>query len=484
MKTKILIISILSLSLLFTSCGGTDEPTELTEQLTDSLQPDTSTCDCESAWFNQSTILPPAEGPTSAFGASSTINCLFHQWSWQKFLYLTQVPSGETLPFFLSKMTQVTSEMVPVGDQNAPIELVENAQAGGGGLLTTNPTFGGGTNMVYYSIHISDEFKAAAYEFEAMILANPDSVNNSQTFPVGSVELKVSWVNVASIPANELPNYFTTQATINGTATTVAMLGMHVVGVVENHPEFIWATFEHNDLAAYYDWDATTNADVPVQASSNKLLFNSTQTGSLSDILWTYGDKTPKNPNNVFTIYKYGTPKVPGDGFMTTTSQANGQENYDNIDHLNQSVHDTIAAKGLNLWTNYFYNGSLWMNMDGLTKAQQIAAIVARVNDFGNANAGGPLRGSVNAFNISMETYEQTASLVSIHGMTVDSLMNCLVCHGPSSYLQIAGVKNAVSPTYISHIFMNYMSKEDPNMTLQDISKMRFKLFKAHRDAQ
>lgn len=50
------------------------------------------------------------------------------------------------------------------------------------------------------------------------------------------------------------------------------------------------------------------------------------------------------------------------------------------------------------------------------------------MNDFGNANSGGPLRGSVNAFNISMETYEQTASLASIHGMTVDSLMNCLVC--------------------------------------------------------
>jgi len=30
-------------------------------------------------------------------------------------------------------------------------------------------------------------------------------------------------------------------------AAKMALVGMHVVGVVEHHPEFVWATFEHVD---------------------------------------------------------------------------------------------------------------------------------------------------------------------------------------------------------------------------------------------
>ena len=32
-------------------------------------------------------------------------------------------------------------------------------------------------------------------------------------------------------------------------SVTVALIGLHVVGVVEDHPEFVWATFEHEDNA-------------------------------------------------------------------------------------------------------------------------------------------------------------------------------------------------------------------------------------------
>lgn len=479
---------LLLISLLFFNCGGPEEDTENDETVNDETTYDATTsetCYCESSWFNGSEILPPPEGPNSPFADTSTTNCLFHQWSWQKFLYITQVPDGQTLPYFLSEMNQVTSEMAPVTPVGATLALTESAQAGGGGILSSNETYGT-YETVYYSIHIDDTFKNAAEGFEAWIRANPDSVNNKKSFPVGSLELKASWVKADAIPSDQHSNFYKTTATI-GTSTTadsVLLLGLHVVGVVENHPEFIWATFEHNDLAAFYDWDATSNADVPVTSSTNLPFFNSEQTASLPDIQWTYGVTTPRNPNNVFTIYQYGTPRVPGGGFMTTTSQADGAENYNNIDMLNNSVHDTISNKGLNLWTNYFYNGSIWMNMDGKTHDQQIAAILdpARINDFGDVNSGGPLRGSVNAFNITMETYEQTKSKSSIHAMTVDSLMNCLDCHGPSSYLEIEGQTNAESPLYISHLFMNYMHTKDSTLTVEEIRAMRFKLFNQVRN--
>lgn len=479
MKTKFFgIFATISLFAVSSCSDSTpDEPAipEGGEVVYDDIQ---TSCDCQPTWFSGSEILPPAEGPDSPFGAATTTNCLFHQWSWQKFLYLTQAETPGGLPFFLTSMDQVDSEMDPVTQPNGVIVLTENTQAGGAGILTTNPTYGSGSETVYYSIHISEEFKTAADGFQKMILDNPDSVSNVQTFPVGSVELKVSWVNTSTIASDQLANYFTTKADIGGTTITVAMLGMHVVGVVENHPEFIWATFEHNDLAPHYDWAATTSTDVPVTSPQNMALFAANANAVLADIKW---KGTIKNPNNVFSIYKYGTPQIPGGGFMTGTSQNTGEDNFNNIAELNKSVHDTLKHKGLTLWTNYFYDGSIWMNTDGMSKSEQITQMLDRVNDFGDINSPGPLRGSLAAANISMETYEQTNSKSSIHAMTPDSVLNCLVCHGPSSYLPISGVTNATSPTYISHIFMNHMNSIDATLTEAELRKKRYYLFNLSR---
>ena len=485
MKSRFILFS--SLSFLLFSCGGSTENDEekdtvsndSTETYVESAT--SSTCDCESSWFDGSIINAPKEGVDSPFAASSTTNCLFHQWSWQKFLYLTQVPSGESLPYFLSKMNQVNSEMAPVSSSSATLALTEYQQAGGGGILASNATYGT-QNTVYYSLHITDSFEKTAKDAEQAIKSGTMSPTNRETFPVGAVELKVSWVEENAIPSNERDQYYSTTATIgdNEDVVNVLLLGMHVVGVVENHPEFIWATFEHEDLAAYFDWSSTTSSqDAPVTASNNLPFFNSNDQANLTDIQWS--GSSPRNPNNVFTINKYGTPRVAGNGFMTGTSQTDGATNYNNIDQLNQSVKDSLTAHNVALWGNYFYNGSIWMNTDGYTKDQQIDSLLARATDFGDANAGGPLRGSMNAFNITMETYEQTMSKKSIHAMSVDSLMNCMDCHGPQSYLTINGESNAQSPLYLSHIFMNYMHEDDPGMTLDQIIDKRFKKFKAYR---
>jgi hypothetical protein len=317
---------------------------------------------------------------------------------------------------------------------------------------------------------------------EKAIKSGQMSPTNRETFPVGAVELKVSWVAESAVPSNERDKYYSTTATIGDSddVVNVLLLGMHVVGVVENHPEFIWATFEHDDLAAYFDWtNTTTRQDAPVSSSTNLPFFNSSDQANLADIKWS--GSTPRNPNNVFTINKYGTPRVAGNGFMSGTSQTDGATNYNNIEQLNQSVKDSLKNHNVALWGNYFYNGSIWMNTDGYTKDQQIDSLLARAADFGDANAGGPLRGSMNTFNITMETYEQTQSKTSIHAMAVDSLMNCMDCHGPQSYLSINGESNAQSPLYLSHIFMNYMHEDDPSMTLDQIIDKRFKKFKAYR---
>lgn len=487
MKLNFFGVTACVVTLLMSSCSESTDKSEnqdATDTTLTTLNEESTTCDCESTWFNGTSIVAPDEGPSSPFAAASTTNCLFHQWAWQKFLYITQVPSSATAPYFISSMDQVNSNMDPVIDESGLMVLSENAQAGGGGILASNETYNGSTDVVYYSIHISDQFNTDADAFRTMIMNDSSTVNNRETFSVGALELKVSWVNSSTLKSSDLANYYRTDAMINGVTTNVALLGMHVVGVVENHPEFIWATFEHYDLAAYYDWENTSSKDVLVTSENNLPLFNSSENAGLTDISWVYGDKTPRNPNNVFAINKYGTPRVAGGGFMDNTSQADGAKNYNNIDELNQSVMDSLTKKGSTenlLWANYFYNGALWMNFDGLSREQQIDSILAHSASFGNANAGKLLRGSVNTYNVTMETYEQTKSVQSIHAMTVDSLMNCFDCHGPSSYLEIAGVSGAQSPIYLSHIFMNQMHEVDATLTLDQVKSLRFSLFNKYR---
>lgn len=481
MKIKIAGITAL---ILMASCSGSESTENESENVIDDLATTytASDCDCQSTWFNGRTILAPNEGATSPFADTSTTNCEFQQWSWQKFLYLTQVQSGENLPYFLTDMTQVDSKMDTVPRVGNTMVLSENTQAGGNGLLTTNNTFGEGqvAEMVYYSIHLTDEFLTAAYGFQRMIEATPDSVSNKQTFPVGSVELKAAWVSVEALPQGQT-DYFTTKAMVEGDSIDVALLGMHVVGVVENHPEFIWATFEHNDLAPHYDWLNTSSSDLAVTSSTNLPLFNSTDSANLTDIQWPQHDTVPNFPNNVFSVYKYGTPQVPGGEFLTGTSQ-NGSENYNNIDELNQSVHDTLSNKGINIWTNYFLDGALWINMDGKTHAEQVATILdpSRIKSFGDADTLGPLRGSLAAANISMETYEQLQNTSSIHSSGIANLMNCFVCHGPYSYLEIEGQTNAESTIYLSHIFMTYMHYHDSKLTQDAYRQDRIQKFYDH----
>lgn len=487
MKLKKNTLYLFSLSILLYSCGAESESEIKTDDpLISEVETSKSSCDCETEWFNNGVIKAPKEGPSSVFGSGSTTNCEFHQWSWQKFLYLTQSETVNGTPYFLEHMNQVTSEMTPIVSTTGLV-LTEKTQAGGNGLLATNTTFGTTGEIVYYSIHIDSTFLTAAEGFRAMILAHPDSVNNRLSFPTGSLELKASWVSVDAMPSSDTLNYFVTSATINGTPKRVAMLGMHVVGVIENHPEFIWATFEHHNMAPSYDWASTTTTDLPVRSAENLLLFNSDNEAKIQNITWIYGDKTVRNPNDVFSVYKYGTPVIPGGGFLTTTSQTDGQENYNNIDHINKSVYDTLTTRNISTkWLNYFYDGSIWMNTDGLTHDQQITALLARVNNFGDVSASGPLRGSMAAANISMETYEQIQNTSMIHTSVDSNLMNCLVCHGPSSFLPIAGVSNAQSATYISHIFMNYMNYNDPisklkSTSVEEFRKKRIKLFEVLR---
>lgn len=437
----------------------------------DSAKADTSVdnCECESNWFPHTQTPAPAEGANSPFAASETTNCIFHQWSWQKFLWLT-VPDSNKTPFFLrdASITQVDPYMKPVtipSGTSIALSVSEEQQAGSQGVLKSNPNFNNGNSAtVFYAIYMNDTMNETALKYGAQLASGELDPNNSKVFPVGSFELKTAWIATTAIPETDLANYFTTTASIDGTTTEVALLGMHVVGIVENHPEFIWATFEHNSLAPAFDWTKGT-----ASSDTETLLFKKGSVSTIDGIQWPYGGSAPTAASEAYTLFEYGVPRVPGSNSKTNFMKTSQTEpkNYHNI----KTIDDCVAGKLDDVWNNYAYTGSIWINTDNLTPDEQIALIIKAGDTIGNATPGSIARGSLNSANISMETYTQTFES-SLDQIEASNLTNCLSCHSAQSFSS----GNPKSPLYISHVFNGYLEHQN-GKSKKEIMTMKVKEF-------
>jgi hypothetical protein len=431
-------------------------------------------CLIKPSWFPHDQTPPPLEGQKSPFANGKTVtNLNFHQWSWQKFLWLTKPLKNEnSLPLFLvqDSIIQIDDAMGPLVPFNgASVVLIYNQQACSNGVLKTNPAYNKENNnaeRLYYSLHTSPTMMKAKDEFlKGMKLRTINEKLNYETFPVASLELKVSWVEIEAIPKEKRSLYYTTIGAIsneNGIFENkkVAMLGMHVVGVVENHPEFIWATFEHKDMAPNYNWKSNS-------ASSNteKLLFKEGSTTGINGIDWIANDtikKTgkiipghAKEASVVYDLFQYGVP-LNSDGNYMITSQA-GKTNFDNINDINVCVSKHLK----DVWKNYYYNGSIWIDTEDYETVEEQAKLIVdmkfnissalpkgTVTKVKDSLALGLGRGSLNCANVTMETFTQTFNS-SLKKINVNNVANCFSCHSSPSFKD----NSIVSPLYLSHIF-------------------------------
>ncbi|MEL1252531.1 hypothetical protein AAEO57_01985 [Flavobacterium sp. DGU38] len=419
-------------------------------------------CDCETNWFPHDQTPAPKEGDGSPFDNESTTNCDFHQWSWQKFLWLTKtLPSGN--PLFLDSLNIVSPEMENVAPQlGLKLALSSIKQAGPEGILVSNLKYNNVADTVYYSIHINNLFKDKAVEMANLIHSGKLPYSNLETFPVGALELKVSWIGIDAIPKEKQADYFTTKAAVQNkkgqyVAKTVALLGMHVVGVVKNHPEFIWATFEHKELAPVYDLKNNS-----VTSANEMMFYEKGTTSGIQSIKWKNGQ--PLAPNKAFILYEYGIPKDLGTGSYMSTSQAE-PANFNNINNINKCVASSLK----DVFRNYFYNGSIWLNFDGVSPENQAKAIVTR--NISSALPDSLARGSVNLANITMETYTQTFSK-DIHDINNTNLVSCFTCHQSSNFDKTAGGK---SPLYLSHVFESYLYTTKPQPSAKNANNTKLK---------
>jgi hypothetical protein len=407
-------------------------------------------CPAPASWFPHSQT-PPANPATFPNPAT---DCDFHQWAWQTFLYMTQLENGQMR--FLSYPTD--ADLFPSDPtvkplalaalkprtQRGPLQLkvrkpkppkggeVENpnsiVQAGSGGILVDQ-----NGNPLYYSIHVNPVYYSFVesnhyYDYNTYIKAGATT-----TFPVGAIELKASWQIVTG---SAKPNAYTIAAEVptltqdsSGNITagppmrsvTVALVGFHVVGVVANHPEFIWATFEQVANAPDLPPGMSITSDKPVSASNFNFYKANTAAKDCNQqpTSYTLTGQTLSPITQVFRQFRDGGGAV---------------ENVAAIETLNASVQKQLGA---DMAANYRLIGGVWLLPGELQP--------------GVVQGPKEQHGSPNLSNATMETFVQAPAKNSTP--PPDFFTSCLSCHVTSA--TTTGANNLPIPAMdmnLSHV--------------------------------
>ncbi|HEU4558103.1 MAG TPA: hypothetical protein VFS20_09645 [Longimicrobium sp.] len=408
--------SALLACLLLAACGGGGDQKGAATQATASTD---SACTAPASWF------PTVQQPVN-FQVDNT-NCNFHQWAWQEFLWLMQSSGNGGQANFLALANPndlFVANPLPypgrAANANAATALdfmprdvkdedlqdpTSIHQAGDNGVLIDQAG-----QPVFYSIVIDSVWynfaRSNGFNTDSGFRAAPDTLN-FPTSGIGALEVKTAWrvavVGDSTHIANASSRFFTTQALIptvtivNDTfitdttkmrPATLALVGMHVVGTVPGHPEFIWATFEQVDNA-------------PLCSATPQGATNDSTGGAWSlytpNLQCTTGTCNVKSAQTSFAPTPVCRVAAYGD---TSTSSPNAQ----NIQSLNASVQSQLASNSI--LRNYRLIGGQWTFPGGLPVT------------FGDSTN---IRGSSLLANLTMESFLQPSA--SGGGAT------CFNCH-------------------------------------------------------
>lgn len=417
-----------------------------------------------SAWFTSGQI---SRGGMVSFADSvgfptQNTTCDFYKWAHQMFLWITSPAAGGTVMespvFYDVNFDNSGGHYLPNGSAGArhrfalrsakPQRIQPGGQAGGGDtLLTLNGS------LVYFGVHANDVYAwfNTAVSNQVLPANTPFPTTSAELAPILgyaakngalltdgnalTMELKTAWVDAATV-ANvadyvtmnaAVPNYVKTSGTVwtidknrPTQSMTLALVGIHVVGSVQGHPEMVWATFEHRrnapDNTFYFNTGAGQTVEVPYNASgtwsfmtnggaqAGALMPQMTVDGKTGDIKATPGNTI--RPNNVYRVNPWGN-------MPTAASAANNSQ----LLSLNLDIATMLDLVG-DRRANYLQVGAVWTS-DG--------SIPASPTD-------PKLRGSLRLANTTMETYHQLP-------VPSQASMGCFGCH------------SAATSTGTSHLF-------------------------------
>jgi hypothetical protein len=290
--------------------------------------------------------------------------------------------------------------------------------------------------VVYYGTHLNGRF---ADFFKKHDLADPERIlaaDPQLEFPPGALELKSSWKVLGA--GDDPARYFTTVAVISELVTDEAgsvvvdpaktreekmgLLGLHVVGTIVVHPEFIWATFEHVDNAP--DLPEGVGLNDPVDDARDWTLY--ARSTLLRDC--------NKNPEARLKLVDAAAQRVEPIVHVYRHFPLGGSTTPGEIKAINASVHRQLPAE-LAVWKNYSLIGAVWL-----------ATPETSFRPDREFNDDAELAGEVKLSNASMETFTQR------------SRVNCLRCHNTLRKEETIGGKKVELPgkkILISHVVVD-----------------------------
>ena len=381
-------------------------------------------CSADPAWFKSPSM--PTEVKKS--GSDGTSNfCDFYQFSWQAFAFLmapstanpalrnfedtAQFPElevnadGSPANSCDDKKTGKTLFVRSVKPTDGGTEFVlpeRIGQAGGGATI-----YDQNGNVVFYDVRFGKSLCAV------------DEIKTQQNFPGGTTELKLAW---KVMDGKDDPAKFITMDAKIGDAskmTKLGLIGFHLAVATPDHPEMIWATFEHSinvpdceSPSGTSGWSFTSDAcasalhekNIPgiINCDFNNASKQTSITGTATEIC---------------RDFPYGS--APGD--------LKYEENVGDITSLNANVQPHLKDS-FAILKNYFNLGALWVS--DTTKSSDIH------------NQRGSLRLANSVAETDYQYVDLKASFVS----------NCFGCHNYTGTGTPAAGKNTTSGS-LSHIF-------------------------------
>ncbi|KZN54817.1 hypothetical protein N482_24405 [Pseudoalteromonas luteoviolacea NCIMB 1942] len=447
--TSVIALSIVQLTACYNSASTRSDTTASANTYVQSVPANTYDCQVDPNWITSPSF--PQEVKKSGADGSSNF-CDFYQFSTQAYLYLMS-PSSENsalrnfqvdanYPLLEFNDDTLGSPANSCDNIKSPKSLrtslqkssISTGQAGGGASIYAQDG-----NVVYYDVRFNKslcDLSASAVELGKKGIIN---------FPSGTTELKFAW-KVLSEREKESKSFVTQQQMIDGQPQTLGLLGMHIAVATEDHPEFVWATYE-------YKANSPT-CDAQGEQAMPWLFAEKTCTAGLPDSLdnelgCKFNQPELKNgpatgtPTNICVVYPYGT----------ASGDHKAGENLANIVSQNANLYDALstthASSAMQRLNNYFNVGAIW-----------VSDTTSSSGGIGVPNE----RGSLRLANSVAETDFQHVNLNNKFSS------NCFGCHEYSGTGQ--KMSNNITSQKLSHSFIDIVTGQGKAADVNAISQI------------
>jgi len=433
-----------------------------------------------SNWFVSGSITENgAVHPANSVTFGHKNNCDFYKWSEQMFLWMTSPSEGDNYtngtifesPVFYTVSPKVNGQRTLIPhEQGKLISAVANTQKNDSlvdteeGQATDDVLMDQNGSLLYYITMVNDvyaefltgvdngelsgkEFPTTATALDSIVdyaaqrgvtLSDPNAL---------TIEVKTSWTEVDNLSNADsyitidaiVPTYEKTDSiwTPNGSKETkLAMLGLHIVGSTNGHPEMVWATFEHTNNApnlSYGYVDSSGETKTVAADTGNDWLLNSDSSSSdynQSHMTYTNSNGSIQAKKGLSISASNSTKTKPwgvAEAGVPNPENATGAESNTQVLSINNSVLGQLL--GNDIRKNYVFIGATWTDGGAGPNGESYSVT--------NTTPGVAI-GTSQLANSTMETYAQNGTAYS------KGFGTCFACHSNNGSL---------APKDISHVF-------------------------------